>query len=192
MHGRRHGNPGTGELHLDSSAIIEDAAGIVVQKKGAWCAIPAPHVLGLRDEYYHDAAEWSDAICGMYRALMRAMRDTGVPAHVLICDTMQVTELTALANQKAFFFSPENGREQLAKLMEFQHQVAVGKDQLQTVFDLTDEYTLRKIFIIDPDPAAITLARSHLDPDQIVAGGYCTEDCGEYWKTIVAHAVYER
>jgi hypothetical protein len=103
-----------------------------------------------------------------------------------------VAELTALANQKAFFFSPETNREQLASLMEFQHQVAVGKDQLQTVFDLTDEYTLRKIFIIDPDPAAIRLARSHLDPDQIVAGGYCTEDCGEYWEKIVAHAVYER
>ena len=99
-----------GELHLDSSAIIEDAAGIVVQKKGAWSAIPAPHVLGLKDDYYHDAAEWSDAICGMYRALMRTMRDTGVFGHILICDTMQVTELAALANQKAFFFSPETDR----------------------------------------------------------------------------------
>ena len=39
---------------------------------------------------------------------------------------------------------------------------------------------------------SINLACSHLDPDQIVAGGYCTEDCGEYWKDLVTAAVYER
>jgi hypothetical protein len=186
------GSRARGELHLDAAAIIEDAAGTVVQKKGAWCAIPAPHVLHLKDEYYHDEDEWSDAICCMYRALMRAMRDTGVPAHVLVCDEMKLTELVALADQKAFFFSPETDRKNLSNLMEYQRQVAVGKDQLETVFDLTNEYSLRKLFIIDPDPAAIRLALSHLDPDQIVAGGYCTEECGEYWETIVRHAVYER
>ena len=40
----------------------------------------------------------------MYRALMRAMRDTGIPGHVLIGDTMKDEELAALANQKVFFF----------------------------------------------------------------------------------------
>ena len=45
-------NKAVGELHVDTPAIIEDAAGIVVQKKGAWCAIPAPHLLGITDAYY--------------------------------------------------------------------------------------------------------------------------------------------
>ena len=185
-------NKAVGELHLDSPAIIEDAAGIVVQKKGAACAIPAPHVLGIRDAYYEDKDEWSDAICGIYQDLMRAMRDIGVSGHVLICDTMQEAELASLARQKIFFFQPEPDREGLAALMEYQDQIAVGKDHLETLFDLTNEYTLRKVFIIDPDPAAIRLARSHLDPDQIVGGGYCTDDCGEYWKDLVVRAVYER
>ena len=74
-----------GELHVDTHAIIEDAAGIVVQKKGAWCAMPAPHVLGIRDAYYGDDEEWNDALCESYGTIMRAMRDTGVPGHVLIC-----------------------------------------------------------------------------------------------------------
>jgi len=182
----------TGELHVDTPAIVEDAAGIVVQKKGAECAMPAPHVLGITDAYYGDADEWSDMICGAYRTVMRAMRDTGVAGHVLICDAMDNTELAALSRQNCFFFQPDPSREDLANLMEYQSRVAAGRDQLQAVFDLMDEYTLKKIFIIDPDPAAIRLALSHLDPDQIVAGGYCNEDCGEYWKKIVADAVYER
>ncbi len=74
--------------------------------------------------------------------------------------------------------------------MEFQYQVAVTKAELGTVFDLMNEYEVRKIFIIDPDPASITFALSHLDPDQVAAGGYCTEGCEEYWKDLVSSAGY--
>ena len=75
----------TGEIHLNPHAIIEDAAGIVLQKKGTSCALPAPHLLGITDTYYHDEQEWNDAIAGVYRDLMRSMRDTGIKGHVLIC-----------------------------------------------------------------------------------------------------------
>ena len=54
----------TGEIHLNPHAIIEDAAGIVLQKKGTSCALPAPHLLGITDTYYHDEQEWNDAISG--------------------------------------------------------------------------------------------------------------------------------
>ena len=184
-------NRAVGELHVDTPAIIEDAAGIVVQKKGAWCAIPAPRMLGITDAYYHDADEWRAAICEVYSTILRTMRDTGVAGHVLVAETMDDDELASLAREKVFFFAPKTDRENLACLMEHQNQVAVGKDQLKTVFDLTNEYTLRKIFIIDPDPASVRLALSHLDPDQIVAGGYCTENAGEYWKDLVSRALYE-
>jgi hypothetical protein len=185
-------NRAVGEIHVDTPAIIEDAAGIVVQKKGAWCALPAPHLLGIEDHFYDDEEEWNGAICDAYHSFMRIMRDTGVAGHVLIADRMDEAELASLASQKAFFFAPAPDRENLAALMEYQKQVAVGKDQLQTLFDLMNEYSIRKIFIIDPDPASIRLALSHLDPDQVVAGGYCTADCTEYWKTLAADAFYER
>jgi hypothetical protein len=185
-------NKAVGELYVDTPAIIEDAAGIVMQKKGAWCAIPAPHILGIRDTYYDDKNEWSDAICDAYRTIMREMRDTGITGHVLIADRMDHAELASLARQNVFFFAPAPDREELAALMEYQHQVAIGKDQLQMVFDLMNEYTLQKIFIISPDRESIRLALDYLDPDQIVTGGYCTEDCGKYWKTLVADAFYER
>jgi hypothetical protein len=182
----------TGEIHVDLAAIIEDAAGIVVRKKGAWCAIPAPHVLTIKDFYYHDTEEWNDALCGAYRTIMRSMRDTGVAGNVLICDTIDSAELLALSRQNVFFFQRAQDRESLAGLMEHQRQIAVWKTHLMAVFDLMNEYTLQKLFIVDPDPASITLALSHLDPDQVSIGGYCTETCGTYWKNQVDTAVYSK
>jgi len=179
-----------GEIHADTPAVIEDSAGIVVQAKGAWCAMPAPHGLGIADGYYHDEDEWGMAICEAYRAIMRAMRDTGVAGHVLIADRMMDTELGALARQKVFFFSPAPDRETLEMLLEHQKQVAAGRDQLQTVFDLTSEFTLKRIYIVEPDPASISLALSHLDPDQVFAAGYNAEGGEEYWKDMVSRAEY--
>jgi hypothetical protein len=178
----------TGELHAETHDIIEDAAGIVVQKKGAWCAVPAPHTLAIRDDYYDDAMEWNAAICGVFFRILRDMRDTGVEGHVVICDRVAEAELNALAHQKVFFFEPSPDRESLALLLECQHRVAVPKTHLRTLMDLTEEYTIQKLFIVDPDPQAIALARRHLDPDQIVAGGYCTGDVETYWKDIAAAA----
>lgn len=180
----------TRDLHPDLHDIIGDTAGIVVQDKGAWCALPAPHALGITDNYFHDADEWNDAICGVYRSLMRAMRDTGISGHVLICDSVQGAELAALARQKVFFFMPEMDRNNCAVLMEFQNQIAAEKDMIGTVFDLADEYPLRKIFLVDPDERSIDQALSRFDPEQVVAGGYCTGECGDYWKMLVENAVY--
>jgi len=186
------GRKATGEIGLDLHATSEDAAGIVVQKKGAWCALPAPHVLGITDTYYDDEYEWNDAITGSYRALMRSMRDVGISGHVLICDTMSEPEIASLVRQNVFFFQLKPDRESLACLLEYQRQIAVGRDQIETVLDLSSEYDLRKIIIIDPDQQSISRALSCLDPDQVSAGGYCTEMCEDYWKNLVDVAVYEK
>jgi hypothetical protein len=184
------GRKATSEIGLDLHAISEDAEKIVVQKKGAWCALPAPHVLGITDTFYNDEYEWNDAITGSYRNLMRSMRDRGISGHVLICDTMSEPEIASLVRQNVFFFQPESDRESLECLLEHQRQIAVGRDQLDTVLDLTSEYDLRKIIIIDPDQEAIARALSCLDPDEISAGGYCTDTCEDYWKNLVDVAVY--
>ena len=122
------GRKATGEIGLDSHAISEDAAGIVVQKKGAWCALPAPHLLGITDTYYDDEYEWNDAITGAYRTLMRSMRDAGISGHVLICDSISEPEITSLVRQNVFFFQPKPDRESLACLLEHQRQIAVSRD----------------------------------------------------------------
>jgi hypothetical protein len=179
-----------GEIHLNPHAIIEDAAGIVLQKKGTSCALPAPHLLGITDTYYHDEQEWNDAITGVYRDLMRSMRDTGIKGHVLICSEIQEPEIESLVRPNIFVFQPVPDRESLACLMEYQHQIAVDRDHVDTVLDLSSEYDLRKIIIIDPDKASIERALECLDPDQVSAGGYCTDTCTDYWKNLVDAAVY--
>ena len=180
----------TAEISLDPHEIHQDAAGIVSQKKGAWCALPAPHLLGITDAFYDDEEEWNDALAGIYRILMRSMRDTGISGHVLICNTVQEPEIVSLMRQNVFFFQPDAGRDDLACLMEHQRQVAVGRAKLDTLLDLTGEYDVRKIILVDPDTASISRALSCLDPDQVVAGGYCTDSCEDYWKKLVAHAEY--
>ena len=184
------GRRATGEIGLDPHAISEDAAGIVVQKKGAWCALPAPQVLGITDAYYDDEYEWNDAITGTYRTLMRSMRDVGISGHVLICDTISEPEIASLVRQNVFFFQPKPDRASLTLLLEHQRQIAVGRDKLDTVLDLSSEYDLRKIIVIDPDQESIARALSCLDPDQVSAGGYCTDLCENYWKNLVESAVY--
>jgi len=180
----------TAEISLNPNEIIQDAAGIVAQKKGAWCALPAPHVLGITDAFYDDEEEWNDALNGFYRILMRSMRDAGITGHVLICNTLEEPEIASLVRQNVFFFLQEPDRDDLAVLMEHQRQVAVSRDRLDTLLDLTGEYDVRKIILVDPDSASINRALSCFDPDQIIAGGYCTGSCEEYWNNIVKQAEY--
>lgn len=183
-------NHAVGELHVDTRDLIEDAAGIVITRKGAWCAAPAPHVLGITDTYFHDPMEWTDAICGAYRTILRAMRDTGVDGHVLICDTIDREELSALVQPKVFFFLPEPDRRSLSILLERQSQVAVTKKHLPLLFSLTDEYELSRLYLLDPDPASIASALAHIEADNLVASGYCAGCDDTYWDELAASAGY--
>jgi hypothetical protein len=178
------------EVGIETGDVIRDACAIGALKSNSWWALPAPHALGIVDTYYNDEDEWNDALTGVYRAMMRAMRDAGIAGHVLIGEYADDAELARLARQKVFFFVPKLDRESLACVLEHQRQVAVSKDQLDSTFDLGNEYELHRIIVMDPDEEAITLALSHVDPDQVMAGGYCTENCDRYWKSVVDAAWY--
>ena len=178
------------EIAVQTGTVRDDAQGIVQGKKNIWCALPAPHVLGITDSYYHDEDEWHDAIAGAYRTLMRSMRDGGICGHVLICDTVDEGELSALSRPNVVFFARDPDREGLAALLEYQRQVAVDRHHLATVFDLAGEYEINKLIILDPDTESIALALSEFDPDQLMAGGYCTGNSEGYWKNLVASAGY--
>ncbi|WAC04477.1 MAG: hypothetical protein OS112_08400 [Methanoregula sp.] len=178
------------DIAVQGELVNSDAHAIASRKKNIWCALPAPHALGITDDYYHDENEWHDAIASAYRTLMRSMRDGGISGHVLICETAGEVEVSAFTRQKVFFFVQDMGKKSLEALMGYQRQVAVDRSHLPLVFDLINEYELSQLIILDPDKKSITLALSEFDPDQIIAGGYCTGNSEEYWKNLVAAAGY--
>jgi hypothetical protein len=178
------------EIDVQTGILIEDATALSAHGNGIWCALPAPHGLGVRDRYYNNDDDWKDAIAGTYHTFMRAMRDAGIAGHVLICERAEEMEIAALARQKVFFFQQAPDRTALETLMEHQRQIAAGIDQLATVFDLANEYDLHHLIIVDPDAEAIRHALSHLDPDRVTAGGYCTGNGDAYWRSVVDAAFY--
>jgi len=179
-----------GEIQVDSAVLISDSILVTSQKNEVWCAFPAPHALGITDKYYGDDDEWYEAVTGAYRIMMRTMRDAGIGGHVLIDNTLDEREISALAGKKVFFFSPSPGKKDLALLMEYQRQIAVGNRMLDSAIDLANGYEINRWIVLNPDKEGIRFILSHCDPDQVVAGGYCTVESGTYWKNLVDSAVY--
>jgi hypothetical protein len=180
------------DLYVDPKPLIEDARRLVAQKKHVWCAMPAPGALGMTDCYYNDKDEWYDAINCVYADLMRAQRDAGIKGHVLISERVDEAAVSSLASHTVFFFQQKPDRNSLETLMEYQRRIAVGKEQLKIVFDLANEYELHQLIVMDPDEGSVKHALLHLDPDQVMAGGYCTDGCDEYWKALVDAAYYTK
>ena len=178
------------EIGITADPVIADAIELSAISRGVIIAMPAPHLLGFTDNYYHDKDEWAGALTGAYRSLMRSMRDAGCGGHVLVCDRILEDETAALAKKKVFFFHPAPEKEDLEVLLERQSTVAVQKQDIGMALDLADEYNLLGIAIIDPDEASIRAALARLDPENVSAGGYCSGECPSYWKSLVASAVY--
>lgn len=178
----------TGELGGRMDEIIRDAEDLARIRHDLSLAVPAPHVLGLQDRYYHDSDEAGEALFSVYQTLLRWQRDAGLNSHVLICETIRREELEALARQKVFFFSPALNRKSLSLLLEFQQIIAVTPSLLPLVSDLMGEYEVHRIVLLDPGEQDLRQALQIRDPDQILCGGYCTKACENYWNNLVKNA----
>jgi len=165
--------------------VTSDGLDIGTLVRGARVALPAPHLLGLKDSYFGDEIEMQDALCGQYRNLMRAMRDSGIAGHVLHCDQIIEQELEMLAEKKVFFFIKNPDSSGLAALLEFQRVLAVKAEDLALVEGLIDQYSINRIILLDPDAGSLYKLLQIRDPDQISTGGYCTSGCNRYWKDLV-------
>ncbi|MFA5332348.1 MAG: hypothetical protein WC342_08220 [Methanoregula sp.] len=190
----RNRDTATSEIDAEGSALTGDAAMLAAMKKKVWCALPAPHMLGLTDAYYRDTDEWNEALAGVYRKILRDMRDAGIGGHVLIGNRADEMEIALLSRKNVFFFVPGATSADLEILLETQHEIAVDRSRLDDLFSRENEYDIRRLVILNPDPATIRKAREYLDPDQICCGGYCTEpeNPEEYWKDLVSAAWYEK
>ncbi|HMA06049.1 MAG TPA: hypothetical protein VKO45_09015 [Methanomicrobiales archaeon] len=180
------------EPSADTALVEEDARWGASRKKGLRFSLPAPHLLGIRDGYYHHREEFCEGICTCYRQIQRAMRDTGAVGHVLLGERVFEEEMEHLAGPRTLFFFPDLQEGDLPAILEFQDVAAVPRALLPRTLELLDEFDLRHVTIVDGDKEDLVAALEQLDPDQISLGGYCGEDCGEYWKRLVERAVIPR
>lgn len=91
------------EPGVEPAAVTADAPFVRERCKDARIALPAPHIMGFRDDYIGDREEFSETISDLYAGLMRDMRDQGLAGHVLIADP-DLIELERLAGRKVLFF----------------------------------------------------------------------------------------
>jgi hypothetical protein len=182
----------TMEPSVDTRLVEEDTRWGVSGRKGLWFAIPLPHLLGIRDGFFHDREEFCEGICSGYRQILRAMRDSGAGGHVLLGERVFGEEMEHLAGPRNFFFYPDLAKGDLPSLLESQSAAAVPRDLLPEVLDLLDEYDLRSLSILDGKKEDLITALEQLDPGQVSLGGYCREGCGDYWKGLLERAVIPR
>ena len=74
--------------------------------------------------------------------------------------------------------------------MEYQRQVAISTRMLDMAFDLATGYEINRWILLDPDEEGIRRILSHVDTDQVIAGGYCIGESDTYWKNLIDCAVY--
>jgi len=185
------------EVYADPAGVCMDAVTIAGMHRTGWCALPGLSELGVTDprRWYGDDDEFVAALTGVYRKLMRAMRDAGVGGHLVHCgNDLTEPEADGLSGPKTLLFIERPDPATLCLLLEHQSVVAISPADLPVLVGMMEEYTVRQVVLMDPSPADLTRALGEMDADHLASGGYCAgEDCQEYWKeraagsTVPAH-----
>jgi hypothetical protein len=180
------------EPSAGTGLVEEDAGWGATRRKGLLFSLPAPHVLGIRDGYYHDREEFCEGLTAAYRQILRAMRDAGAGGHVLLGKTIHEEEMDRLAGPRVRFFFPEMGAGDLPRLLEHQDFAAVPRALLGETLEILGEYEVRHLAIVDGKGEDLVTVMEYLDPGQVSLGGYCREDCTGYWRELLERAVIPR
>jgi hypothetical protein len=182
----------TAEPGCDATQLVADAVDLGRIRKNLRVAIPAPHVLALKDQYFKDSDEADHSLSAVYGDMMRAMRDAGIAGHIVCGERAIPEELAALAGKKVFFFSRDQTARSLSSLLEHQAAVAVRPSALPTLEELMGEYDVQTIILLDPGELDLRQALTIKDQDQLICGGYCRESCDSYWRDLVEKAMIRR
>lgn len=174
----------TGEIDCITDSLVADAVNVRDMHRDAWFSMPAPHILGFKDQYYGDAEEASQAIIKTYRRVIRSMRDAGTGGHVLVCSSVNPAELEVLSGNRVFFFKKDFTAYDLALLLEYQHCVAIDSEQMPLLIDALGEYEVATLVILHPDIPTLQVAMEHWNQDQIFTGGYCEQECETFWSSL--------
>ncbi|MDD1678858.1 MAG: hypothetical protein LUO93_06710 [Methanomicrobiales archaeon] len=178
----------SGEPALDHRFFIGDAERVVSLRKGAWCSLPAPHLWGVRDAYYHDTDEFQEALCRCVGQLLRTMRDRGIKGHILLCDEYLEEEIEKLAGPRVLMYTENPHPKGLSILLEHQRSIAVPGERVEVALSLLDEFDINRLIVVDPSRDVLVRVQSHFDPGSYEVGGYCRKECGGYWSQLIDSA----
>ncbi len=181
----------TGELGLNPGLMKTDICEVVRKTDPLWVAMPGTDRLALTDGYYGDPEEAARNLFFWYRRMMREMRDSGADGHILICDHTTEEELEALCGRRIIFFLQDPDCKSLEMLLEHQRTIAVQVTAIDLVVSLKEEYPVDNLILVDPTTTGLEKTLAHWEKDHIYVGGYCQENCQEYWKNIVNTASFQ-
>lgn len=173
------------EIGCDSGRIADDADECVQMKKDVWFCLPAPHNLGILDEYYGDSDEAGQALYGAYKVLARSMRDRGIHGHVLAGTSVIPEEMEALSGKKTHFLAFNPSKDEIETILEFQRDIAVSRVNIPDLVRAMDEYEVGTIILLDPTRESLLELMDQRDADTIMTGGYCPGECSSYWDHLV-------
>lgn len=154
-------------------------------------SIPAPSVLDLTDSYFEDNDEFTEEIARLYLSIMRLQRDAGVPGHVLIADRPGETETEMLSSQRIRFYIPDPDREAMETVLEHQRDVALPASKLSLFIEMLENFEIRSLSVVDAEKEDLQKALEYFDTDQLSVGGYCTGECGDYWRDLRDMAIIQ-
>ncbi|MDE4909080.1 hypothetical protein L0665_10715 [Methanogenium marinum] len=176
------------EPWLRSEYLLDDASRAVSLSRKVWAVLPSPLHLKIEDVVFHDREEYEDALCSIYKSLMREMRDAGVYGTIIVGDQFSSLERELLPGRRVFLHSLSGSTRAISKILEVQNTLSLSAHRLSVIPDLINEYEIRALTVIDGTEKDFTGLISYFDPEDLTAGGLSSGGGKKYWDDVSSHA----
>ena len=171
-----------------TESLRADAARAVRISRKVWAVLPSPLHLLIEDGIYSDREEYESALCGIYRLLMREIRDAGVYGTIIIGEQFSSLERELLSGRRVVLHSLSGTSRSLSGILEVQNSLSLSAKRLPLLPDLMDEYEVRSVSLIDGTEKDFGGLMSYFDPENITAGGFSSGGGKRYWDSVREHA----
>ncbi len=171
---------------VNTSGFEEDALVMTKVAGPVRSVLPSPGLLPGSPEPTDE--ETCAEFCYAYAKVLRSMRDKNITGHILHANDVSPIETEILSSQKIMFVIPEGSTIVQSNLLEVQTTIALTSSRVRFLDELIDQYDVRNLILIEPDEEGFKGALKHLDPDQILVGGYGKGEGKQYWKHIAESA----
>jgi hypothetical protein len=170
------------------AALRADALRAATFSRNVWAVLPSPTYLKIGDGIFDDREEYESALCGIYRLLMREIRDAGVYGTIIIGEQFSLVERELLPGRRVFLHSLTGSSRAVAGILEVQSALSLPVHRLSVIPDMLDEYEIRSLSVIDGTEKDFSGLLAYFDVDDLTAGGRSPGGGKKYWDGVSAHA----